>query len=199
MVDPTLNLRSFALTTLIVVLFTSSMIWLNRDDLSPGYARYEKYGISLSYPKLMSLREVGLPNTGLGSDPSDFAGLVQFQSYWENKLDVFEIIWFVKNRASSAEAELDGLLMEMSQPNSVVRGMGEYFVIVFGGEEVKCVNIEVEEAGNTFSGVVGVIYRPWSSPGVARIYFVAYATFRGSATEEQLHAGLQTYMEGLSI
>jgi len=195
----TLNPRRLALTTLLVILFTGSMIWLHRDDAPLGYARYEKYGFSLSYPKLMSLREVGLSDMGLGPDPSDFSGLIQCQSLWENKLDVFEVIWFVKTKAPSAEAELLDFLRVASKAGSVVKSVGEYYVTTFRGRAMSCINIEVEEAGYTFSGIIGVVYRPWTSPGVERTFFIAYLTFKGVATEEQIHADLQTYMGGLSI
>ena len=197
--DSTLNLRNFAATALIVFLFTCSMLWLNWDNVSPGYAHFNKYGVNLTYPKLMNLREVGLSDLGFGSDPSDFSGLIQCQSYWEDKLDVFEVIWLVKNKASSTKAELKELLMMMSPSNDVVKSVGEFYIITLQGEETTCVNIEVGEEGNTFSGVIGVIYRPWSSPGVTRIFYVAYATFKGSASEEQIRSSLQKYAGGLSI
>jgi hypothetical protein len=199
MADSTLNPRTLTLTILIVVLFTCGMFWLNRSDIPLGYTRYENYGFSLVYPKLMYLRETGLPGIDLGSDPSDFVGLVQCQSYWDNKLDVFEIIWLVKNRASSAQSELDEFLAAISQPNSVVQGVGEHFMITPHGEEVDCTYLELEEAGNAFSGIIGVIYRSWSSPGLARVYFVAYVTLKGSATEEQVRASFQAYLGGFSI
>ena len=199
MADSTLNPRTLTLTMLVVVLFTCGMFWLNRSDIPLGYARYENYGFSLLYPKLMNLRETGLSNLGLGSDPSDFRGLVQWQSYWEGRLDVFEVIWLVMNRTSDAEAELDGFVAAMSQPNSVVRCVGEHFMIMLHGEEVECTYIEVEEDGYVFSGVIGVVYRSWSSPGLDRVYFVAYVTLKGSATEEQIRASFQAYLDGFSI
>jgi len=183
MTDSNLKPRTLAVTVLVVALFTCGMFWMNRSDIPLGYARYEKYGFSLLYPKLMSFYETGLYGFGLGSDPSDFTGLVQWQSYWDNKLDIFEVIWLVKSRASDAQTELKRFVASASDTNNV-RLEGEPFTAILRGEEVECINIEVDEAGNAFSGVTGVIYRPWSSPGLDRIYIVAYVTFRGSATEE---------------
>ena len=196
MSDSTLNPRTLALTMFVVALFTCSMFWLNRSEIPLGYARYENYGFSLLYPKLTNVRETGLPGIGLGSEPSDFMGLVQCQSYWEGKLEIFEVIWFVMSRAGDAQAELDGFVAMIAQPNSIVRSVGEPFIASLHGEEVECTYIEVEEAGNAFSGVIGVVYRPWSSPGLDRVYFVAYVTFKGSATEEQMRASFQTYLDG---
>jgi len=194
-----MNPRTLALTMLVVALFTCGMFWVNRSDIPLGYARYEKYGFSLLYPKLMNLRETGLSYLGLGSDPSDFMGLVQWQSYWENRLDIFEVIWLVTSRASNAQAELDGFVASMSQPDSVVWGVGEPFMVTLRGEDVECTCIEVEEDGYAFSGVIGVIYRPWSSPGLDRVYFVAYVTLKGSATEEQIRASFQAYIDGFTL
>jgi len=195
-----MSLRSFTLSIIVVVAFTCGMLWLNREDLSPGYASYEKYGISLTYPALMSLRETTLPGMGSGPDLSDFAGFVALQSYWEGKLDTFGVAWFVKERAPSVEAEGDEFIKGISQqPNEVMRRVGERFDMVFNGEAVGCICIELQEGSNTFSGVGGVIYRPWSSPGVSRIFIVFYLTFKGSATEAQMRASLQKYVEGLSI
>jgi hypothetical protein len=196
MADPTLKPRTLALTTLVVALFTCGMFWLNRSDIPLGYARYDNYGFSLVYPKLMSLSETGIPSMGLGPDPSDFMGLVQCLSFWEGKLDIFEVIWLVTNRASDAGADLDGFLASASQPDSALRGVGEHFTVTLRGEEVECTFIEVEESGDAFSGIVGVVYRPWSSPGLDRVYFVAYITLRGSVTEEQIRASFQTYLDG---
>lgn len=197
--DSTIDLKNFAATALIVFLFTSSMLWLNWNNVSPGYAHFNKYGVDLTYPKLMNLREAGLSDLGFGSDPSDFSGLIQCQSYWEDKLDILEVIWLVKNKASSPKADLKELLMMMSPSNDNVKSVGEYYIITLQGEETTCINIEVKEGANTFSGVVGVIYRPWSSQGVTRVFFVAYATFKGSASEEQIRSNLLKYAEGLSI
>jgi hypothetical protein len=199
MADPTLNPRALAMTVLVVALFTCGMFWVNRNDVPLGYARYEKYGFSLLYPKLMYVGETGLSGFGLGSDPSDFMGLVQWQSYWENRLDIFEVIWLVTSRAGSAQAELERFIASVSQFDNVVRITGEPFTAKLRGEAVECINIELEEGDSAFSGVVGVMYRPWSSPGLDRVYFVAYVTFRGSATEEQLRGSFQAYLDGFSI
>jgi hypothetical protein len=194
MVDSSMNPRTLALTMLVVALFTCGMFWLNRSDIPLGYARYEKYGFSLLYPKLMNVWESGLPGIGLSPDPSDFAGLVQWQSYWEGRLDLFEVIWFVAKRAGNAQAELERFMASVPPP--VVRGVGEPFTVTLRGEAVECTYIEVEEEGNAFSGIIGVVYRPWSSPGMDRVFLVAYATFSGSSTEEQIRASFQTYLEG---
>jgi hypothetical protein len=199
MADPTLNPRALAMTVLVVALFTCGMFWVKRSDVPLGYARYEKYGFSLLYPKLMYVGETGLSGFGLGSDPSDFMGLVQWQSYWENRLDIFEVIWLVTSRAGSAQAELERFIASVSQFDNVVRITGEPFTAKLRGEAVECINIELEEGDSAFSGVVGVMYRPWSSPGLDRVYFVAYVTFRGSATEEQLRGSFQAYLDGFSI
>ena len=195
MVESTLNLRSFALTALIVALFTSSMLWLSCYSPPVGYVRYEKYGFSLVYPEIMTLRESGLDVTAW---PSDSKGLLQVSSYWENKLDIFEIIWIVKDKASNPDADLAALLANMSQPGNAVRSVSDSFDIILKGETVKCIDIEVEESGNLYSGIVGVVYRPWTSPELIRVIFVAYATLKGSATEQQIRVSLQAYMEGLS-
>jgi hypothetical protein len=199
MTDSSLKPRTLAVTMLAVALFTCGMFWMNRNDIPLGYARYEKYGFSLTYPKLMDVVETGLSGFGLGSDPSDFMGLVQWQSYWENRLDIFEVIWLVTSRASSAQAELEGFIASASQFDEVVRITGEPFTATLHGEEVECISIEVEHVDYTLSGVTGVIYRPWSSPGLDRVYFVAYVTFKGSQTEEQLRGSFQTYLDGLII
>jgi hypothetical protein len=198
MKDSTLNSRPLALTMLVVVLFTCGMFWLNRSDVPLGYAHYEKYGFSLLYPKLTNVHEEGL-SIGLGSEPSDLIGLVQWQSYWEGKLEIFEVIWLVTSRASNTQAELDRFVAMISQPNVVIRSVGEPFMASLHGEEVECTYIEVEQAGNAFSGVIGVVYQPWSSPGLDRVYFVVYATFRGSLTDEQLRDSFQTYLDGFTI
>jgi len=194
-----MNPRTLALTMLVVALFTCGMFWVNRSDIPLGYARYEKYGFSLLYPKLMDVGEAGLSGFGLGSDPSDFMGLVQWQSYWENRLDIFEVIWLVTSRAGSAQAELERFIASVSQFDNVVRITGEPFTATLRGEEVECINIELEEGDYAFSVVTGVMYRPWSSPGLDRVYFVAYATFRGSLTEEQLRGSFQTYLDGFTL
>jgi len=182
MVDSSMNPRTLALTMLVVALFTCGTFWLHRSDIPLSYARYEKYGFSLLYPKLMNVWESGLPGIGLSPDPSDFAGIVQWQSFWEGRLDIFEVIWFVTVGAGDAQAELERFVASIPQSGSVVRGVGEPFTVMSRGEAVDCTYIEVEEAGNAFSGVIGVVYRPWSSPGLDRVYFVAYVTLKGSAT-----------------
>ena len=191
-----LNLRNFAITTVVVTLITFSMIWLNRDNLSPGYAHYEKYGVRLTYPALMSLHEAGLPELGYGPEPSDFAGVINCQSYWEGKFDLIDVIWVVKEKEPSIKAEMNNFIVGA---NIMVQTKGEYFDMMFNGEVVRCVDIEFNDGNNAFSGIVSLIYRPWSSPGVTRVFFVVYLTLKNSATEEQIRASMQYYMRRLNL
>jgi len=191
-----LNLRNFAITAVFVAIITGSMIWLNKDNLSPGYAHYEKYGVKLTYPALMSLYETGLPELGYGSEPSEFAGIIQCQSYWEGKLNHINVIWVVKEKAPSIEAEVNNFI---AGANMMVQTKGEYFDMVFNGEVVRCVDIEFSDGNDAFSGIVGLIYRPWSSSGVTRVFFVVYLTLKDSATEDQIRASMQYYTRRLNL
>ncbi len=198
MVDRNLTPRKLAITLLVVIIFTGEMFWLNRVDVPLGYERYDDYGVSFLYPKICRFQEIGLQDLGYGSEPNDFAGLVQWQGIWENEIDVSEVIWFVSERSNFPRADLEAMIDKASL-NSVVRLTSDSFMSTLQGEEVECAYIEVLDGSLVLSGVICVAYRPWSSPGVDRIFFIVYITLKDSASPEQISSSFQAQLNNLHL
>jgi hypothetical protein len=189
-----LSPRSLAITFLVVILFTSGMFWLNRSDVPLGYARYDNYGIDLLYPKIGRVQEAGLPGLGYGSEANDFAGLVQWETYTENKLEAFEVIWLVGERS-----EIEKMVEKASGLNAIARLTGDFYTSILQGEEVECADLEVVNGNYIFSGVICVTYRQWSSPEVDRILFIVYLTPKDSVSQDQIRTCFQTQLDSLRI
>jgi hypothetical protein len=191
--------RSLAITFLVVILFTSGMFWLNRSDVPLGYVRYDNYGIDLLYPKIGRLQEAGLPGLGYGSEANDFAGLVQWETYTENKLEAFEVIWLVGERSSTPRGDLEKMVDKASGLEAVARLTSDFYISILQGEEVECADLEVVNGNYIFSGVICVTYRQWSSPGVDRILFIVYLTPKDSVSQDQIRTCFQTQLDSLRI
>lgn len=196
MTDSTLNMRSLMLPMLLVILFTGSMIWINRGEESPEYAQYENYGISLQYPEQMSLGEWGFRSES--PVPLESSGIVQCLRGGGNDMEIFEVMWVVEEGTFEADRFLDGFPAMVTQSDSVTSEVGERFTLDFHGEDLKCMYIELVE-DRTFSGIVGAVGRPWSTQGSSRVFYLIYVTNKGLQTDEQMLASFKTYIEGLNI
>jgi hypothetical protein len=192
------NLKSICLIAFVVGAVTGGNLWLHRDDLPLGYARFSGYGFSFDYPELLEIHSWGYPDSSSG--PSDFGGTVQVKRYWEGVWENFWVLWYTEIGTPDLGVELETFYRNMDSWGCLTGNQGELLASEKDGHEMLLQTYTFWEdsfrpGGAEFITVSGVWCEPWPPLHANRVYVVTYIAFIESATRQQVLEEFQRYLD----
>ena len=197
-VSPRSNLKSICLIVLVVGTVTGANLWLHKDDLPLGYARYSDFGFSFVYPELFDTYSWGNPDPASG--PSDFGGGVQAKKFWEGVWQNVIIVWSTEVSTPDLETELDEFIASLDGWGCKVERKDQQFTSEKDGHEMLYQTYIFWEAsfrsgGAQFIAASGVWYEPWPSLHANRVYVLTYIAFPELTTRQQVLERFQHYLD----
>ena len=197
-VSPRSNLKSICLIVLVVGTVTGANLWLHKDDLPLGYARYSDFGFSFVYPELFDTYSWGNPDPA--SAPSDFGGGVQAKKFWEGVWQNVIIVWSTEVSTPDLETELDEFIASLDGWGCKVERKDQQFTSEKDGHEMLYQTYIFWEAsfrpgGAQFIAASGVWYQPWPSLHANRVYVLTYIAFPELTTRQQVLERFQHYLD----
>jgi len=192
------NIKSVCLIILVVGAVTGVNLWLHRDGLPLGHARFSGFGFSFDYPQLLETHSWGYPDSSSG--PSDFGGTVQVKRYWEGVWENFWVLWYTDVGTPDLEVEIGRFCRNLDSWGCLTDDVGEPLVSEKDGREMVLQTFTFWEdsfrpGGTQFIATSGVWYQPWPSLHANRVYVVTYIAFPELTTRQQAMEMLQQYLE----
>jgi hypothetical protein len=194
---PRSNIVSISLIVLVVGAATGVNLWLHRDDLQLGYARYSGYGFSFTYPELLETHSWGYPDGSSG--PNDFGGAVQVKRFWEGVWENFWVLWYTDIGTPDRGVELDKFCDNLDSWGCLTYDRGELAASEKDGHEVLIQTFTFWEdsfrpGGSEFIATSGIWFEPWPSLHANRVYVVTYIAFPELTTRQQALDRFQWYL-----
>ena len=195
-----INNRQFIITLLIVGIATGANLWLHRNDLPLGRARFSEYGFSIDYPRLYEYHNWGRPDPSSG--PNDFGGGVQFKKYWEDTWNNVMIMWNLETATPNLEAKLLEFYEEVDSWGCHVDEKYELQVSEKNGYEMLFQTFTFTEdtfspGGARFIATTGIWCQPWPSLHANRLYIFTYIAFLENTSIPQVNETFHHYLESL--
>jgi hypothetical protein len=148
------NKRAFLIVTIIVFVFTAGNLLIHKGDQKLGYARYERFGISLDYSQLMTLRENGFG----GPEVTESSGSVQV-NYQGNHVEQYGVFWASTTdlpiHMRSLEGAIEYVFAIAAMDGTKISGSGPTMSIVHNGHQMVYQTFILEEQGFNIPGIMG--------------------------------------------
>ena len=191
-------IKSACLIVLVVGAVTGLNLWLHRDDLPLGYARFSGFGFSFDYPQLLETHSWGYPDSSSG--PSDFGGTVQVKRYWEGVWENFWVLWYTDVGNPDREVEIGRFYDNMDSWGCLADNIGELLISEKDDHDMVLQTYTFWEdcfgpEGAQFIAASGVWYEPWPPLHANRVYVVTYIAFPELTTRQQAMEMLQQYLD----
>jgi CubicO group peptidase (beta-lactamase class C family) len=112
--------------------------------------RYDKYGVSFSYPRGMNVGEA--PSPFAEGDISEDSGFVQVS--YSYPYESFSVMWYAKNEGTDQTTEIERLFSMIESDTNVIE-RGAVYSMEVNGRSILYMSANVTEDGYQTSGMIG--------------------------------------------
>jgi hypothetical protein len=193
---PGINTRQLVITLLIIAISTGSNLWLHRNDLPLGQARFSDYGFSIEYPLLYEYHNWGRPDGS--TSPNEFGGGVQFKKNWEDTWNNIMIMWNLETVTPDLQNRLDDFYVSMDNSGCHIDEKYTQVLSEKDGYQMLQQTYTFTENAVRFIATTGVWCQPWPPLHSNRLYIFTYIAFLENTSIQQVNETFQHYLDILN-